>query len=112
MLLERRSKTAAAIPPLLIACAVALCADLDARAEDPSAQCQDEAGSLSSSPLAPWSGAPLRVVFTVEKPADGELALIAPDGKVAAKSDQRLGGPPYFWFAEIASPAVGNWQAS
>ena len=53
----------------------------------------------------------MRVVFTVEKPADGELALIAPDGKVAAKSAQQLGGPPYFWFAEIASPAVGNWQA-
>ena len=112
MLLERLSNTAVAIPSLLIACAFALCADSDARAEDPSAPCQDEAGlALLSSPIAPWSGAPLRVVFTVEKPADGELALIAPDGKVAAKSDQRLGGPPYFWFAEIASPAVGNWQA-
>jgi hypothetical protein len=97
---------------LLIACVFALCADSDARAEDPPAPCQDEHGlALLSSPIAAWSGAPLRVVFTVEKPADGELALIAPDGKVAAKSAQRLGGPPYFWFAEIASPAVGNWQA-
>ena len=112
MPLGRLSNTAVAIPSLLIACAFALCADSNARAEDPSALCQDEAGlALLSSPIAPWSGAPLRVVFTVEKPADGELALIAPDGKVAAKSDQRLGGPPYFWFAEIASPAAGNWQA-
>ena len=112
MLPERLSNAAVAIPSLLIACAFALCADSDARAEDPPTPCQDEAGfALLSSPIAPWSGAPLRVVFTVEKPADGELALIAPDGKVAAKSDRRLGGPPYFWFAEIASPAVGNWQA-
>jgi hypothetical protein len=111
-MLPERLSNAVAIPSLLIACAFALCADSDARAEDPPAPCQDEAGfALLSSPIAPWSGAPLRVVFTVEKPADGELALIAPDGKVAAKSDQRLGGPPYFWFAEIASPAVGNWQA-
>jgi hypothetical protein len=110
MLPERLSNAAVAIPSLLIACAFALCADAEARAEDPPAPCQDEAGlALLSSPIAPWSGAPLRVVFTVEKPADGELALIAPDGKVAAKSNQRLGGPPYFWFAEIASPAVGNW---
>lgn len=112
MLLGRLSNTAVAIPSLLIACAFALCADSDARAQDPSALCQDEAEvALLFSPIAPWNGAPLRVIFTVEKPADGELALIAPDGKVAAKSDQRLGGPPYFWFAEIASPAVGNWQA-
>jgi hypothetical protein len=67
--------------------------------------------AILASPLAPWSGAPLRVVVAVEKPADGELALISPDGQVAAKSNQRLGGPPYFWFAEIAAPAAGTWQA-
>ena len=22
----------------------------------------------------------------------------------------RHGGPPYFWFAEVASPAVGSWH--
>ncbi|MBI3705424.1 MAG: hypothetical protein HY244_16625, partial [Rhizobiales bacterium] len=39
------------------------------------------------------------------------LTLIAPDGKVAAATRQRHGGPPYFWYAEVASPAAGNWQA-
>jgi len=63
------------------------------------------------SPVAPWKGAPLRVVFTVEKPVEGEFALIAPDGSVAARSRQRHGGPPYFWFAEVATPAAGTWQA-
>jgi hypothetical protein len=30
---------------------------------------------------------------------------------VAAGSRERRGGPPYFWFAEVASPAAGTWQA-
>ena len=64
-----------------------------------------------SSPLAPWKGAPLRVVFAAEKPLEGELSLIAPDGSVAAKSRERHGGPPYFWLAEVATPAAGTWHA-
>ena len=42
--------------------------------------------AVLSSPIAPWKGAPLRVVFAAEKPLEGELSLIAPDGRVAAKS--------------------------
>jgi len=53
----------------------------------------------------------LRVVFAAEKPLEGELSLIAPDGSVAATSRERRGGPPYFWFAEVAAPAAGAWQA-
>ena len=53
-------------------------------------------------------GAPLRVVFTAEKPLEGELSLIAPNGHVAATSRDRHGGPPYFWFAEVAAPAAGQ----
>ena len=64
------------------------------------------------SPIAPWKGVPLRVVFAAEKPLDGELSLIAPDGSVVAKSHDRHDGPPYFWFAEVASPAAGAWHAT
>ncbi len=28
---------------------------------------------MLSSPIAPWKGAPLRVVFAAEKPLEGEL---------------------------------------
>ena len=63
------------------------------------------------SPLAPWKGAPLRVLFATDKPLQGELSLIGPDGKVAATSTQRYGGPPYFWIAEVATPAAGTWHA-
>jgi hypothetical protein len=112
MLPRRLSQAAAAIASLLIASALVLAQNSAAIAEDPPVSCQDEVGlAVLTSPLAPWSGAPLRVVVAVEKPADGDLALITPEGEVAAKSDQRLGGPPYFWFAEIASPAAGTWQA-
>jgi len=65
-----------------------------------------------ASPAAPWKGAPLRVVFAAEKPLDGELSLVAPDGTVAAKSRERMGGPPYVWFAEVADPSAGTWQAT
>ncbi len=49
--------------------------------------CDGAAGlAVLPSPLNPWKGAPLRVIFATEKPLDGEFALIAPDGSVAAKS--------------------------
>jgi hypothetical protein len=63
------------------------------------------------SPVAPWSGAPLRVMVVTEKPVASQLSLIAPDGTVAVKSSERHGGPPYAWFAEVATPAAGNWHA-
>ncbi|HTB01231.1 MAG TPA: hypothetical protein VK804_12200 [Bradyrhizobium sp.] len=63
------------------------------------------------SPLAPWSGAPLRVMVVAEKPVEGTLSLIAPNGSVAVKSSDRHEGPPYSWFAEVASPAAGTWHA-
>ena len=75
--------------------------------------CEDAAElAVLPSPIAPWKGAPLRVIFAAEKPLEGELSLIAPDGSVAAKSRERQGGPPYFWFAEVASPAAGTWRAT
>jgi hypothetical protein len=100
---------------LLIAGAflVFLFSAVDSRAEGSPGICKDAAElAVLPSPIAPWKGAPLRVVFTVEKPLEGELSLIAPDGSVAAKSRVRHGGPPYFWFAEVKSPAPGTWRAT
>jgi hypothetical protein len=106
---------AAAVTALLLiagASFVFLFSVVDVRAEGPFGICADAAElAVLSSPIAPWKGAPLRVVFAAEKPLEGELSLIAPDGSVAAKSHERHGGPPYFWFAEVASPAVGTWHA-
>jgi hypothetical protein len=113
-LLPARQFAAAAIACLLIAGAWLVPLFSPARAENqsPSAACEDAAKlAVLVSPLAPWKGASLRVVFAVEKPLAGELSLVAPDGTVAAKSSDRLGGPPYFWLAEVASPAAGTWQA-
>jgi hypothetical protein len=119
--LPARQFAATAIGSLLIACALvapatAFAAQRPAKAKPeaqaPTANCQDEVGlAMLASPSAPWKGAPLRVVFAAEKPLDGELSLMAPDGKVAATSRDRHGGPPYFWFAEIAAPAAGTWHA-
>ena len=64
------------------------------------------------SPFSPWKGAPLRVMAVSEKPLDGTISLTGPDGSVVAKSSDRHGGPPYFWFAEVNEPAAGKWHAS
>ena len=50
-------------------------------------------------------------MLITEKPLEGVMTLIAPDGSVAAKSSDRHGGAPYFWFAEVAAPAAGTWHA-
>ncbi|MGC2123351.1 MAG: hypothetical protein WA652_10905 [Xanthobacteraceae bacterium] len=82
-----------------------------ARAETASASCEEAAGlSILPAPFAPWTGMPLGILVAAEKPLDGALSLIAPDGTVAAKSDGPRGGPPYYWFAAVASPAAGKWR--
>ena len=95
------------------AAALFLFATADSPAEAASGVCADAAGfSVLPSPFAPWKGAPLRVMVVAEKPIEGALSLIAPDGSVAAKSLDRHGGGPYSWFAEVAAPAAGTWHAT
>ena len=109
-LLPARQIAAAATALSLIAGAlfVFLLSGVEAQAKGPPGACEDAAQlAVLASPLAPWKGAPLRVVFAVEQPANGELSLIGPDGTVAVKSAERHGGPPYFWFAEVP-PCRGN----
>jgi hypothetical protein len=103
----------AVIRLLLIAgaCAALILSGADARAQG-SAGCDDAGIAMLPSPITPWKGAPLRVIFTSEKPLDGELSLIAPDGSVAAKARGQHGGPPYSWFAEVAAPAAGKWRVA
>jgi hypothetical protein len=100
---------------LLIAAAfsTAMFSAESSRAQNSQGACEQALGlAVLPSPLAPWKGVPLRIMFTTENPADGELSLIAPDGSVAARSRERLGGPPYSWFAEVKSPAAGAWRAT
>ncbi len=107
-----RKLAAAVTGTLPVAAALSVFLASAARAEN-IGTCQDGSDpAVLASPMAPWKGAPLRVIFAVEKPVDGELSLIAPDGSVAAKAGDRQGGPPYFWYAEVATPAVGTWHAT
>jgi hypothetical protein len=74
----------------------------------------DDCGEVTilPSPFAPWSGEPLRVMVIADGAAEGAVSLIAPDGKVAARSPDRHDGPPYSWFAEVATPVAGTWRAT
>ena len=108
-----RPFAAAATASLLIAGALFgfLFSATGAQAQGPSATCDDATEiAVLPSPVMPWKGAALRVIFAAEKPLEGELSLIAPNGSVAAKSRERQGGPPYAWFAEVAKPAAGTWR--
>src|SRR5439155_72347 len=110
---RRFSAAATAFLPFAGACLALLFSAVDARAQGAAASCADAAEiAVLPSPIAPWKGAPLRVIVAAEKPLEGELSLIAPDGRVAAKSRERQGGPPYAWFVEVASPAAGTWRAT
>ena len=112
LLLTRR--IAAAAPASLLAASallIVLFSVRDSQAQSSPATCEEAAElAVLASPIAPWKGAPLRVIFAAEKPLEGEVSLIAPDGKVAAKSGERHGGPPYFWVAEVAKPVAGTWH--
>ena len=75
--------------------------------------CDDAAEiAVLPSPVTPWKGVPLRVMVAAEKPLEGELSLIAPDGTVAAQSNKRNGSLPFFWLAEVKSPTAGTWRAT
>jgi hypothetical protein len=95
------------------ATAVFIFATLDSPADAASGPCGEAAEiQVLPSPVAPWKGAPLRVMIIAERPFEGAMSLIAPDGGVSAKSSDRHGGGPYFWFAEVRAPAAGIWHAT
>jgi hypothetical protein len=112
-LFKARRSAAAATASLLTAGAffALLCSAAPSLAKPGSGACEEADVAFLASPVAPWKGAPLRVLFSAEKPIEGELTLIGPDGRVAFSSRTRQGGPPYSWLGEVATPAAGTWQA-
>ena len=114
MLLARRFGSPLPALLLIAGAAFGLVAPVaGARAQSPPGSCERAAEiAVLPAPLAPWTGAPLRLMVVAEKPIAGALSLIAPDGSVAAQSPDRQGGPPYYWYAEVATPAAGTWHAT
>jgi hypothetical protein len=112
-LFTARRSAAAATASLLTAGAIfaLLCSTAPSLAKPGSGACEEADVAFLASPVAPWKGAPLRVLFSAEKPIEGELTLIGPDGRLVFSSRTRQGGPPYSWLGEVATPAAGNWQA-
>src|SRR5262249_56109695 len=107
-LIPARRLAAAATASRVIAgaCFVLVVSVVDSQAQSPIRSCEDAAElAVLPSPITPWKGAPLRVIVAAEKPLEGELSLIAPDGSVAAKSRDRFGGPPYSRLPAVAAPA-------
>ena len=78
---RRYAAAPSALPLMTAALFVGLVSAGEVRAQGSPDTCEGAAElAVLSSPIAPWTGAPLRVVFTAEKPFEGELSLITPDG--------------------------------
>src|SRR2546426_11734935 len=68
-------------------------------------------GAILVSPEAPVVGGPLRVVAVSDRPLDGTLSFVAPDGGGLAGTRERRGGPPYWGDLEGATGAAGAHPA-
>lgn len=102
----------AVILPVCVFALVDATSETQAQTKDPSTNCTKPRGfAVLTSPRKPWKRAPLRVIIATDTPLDASLKLVTPKGKVALEATERRGGPPYYWFAEIAKPSPGTWRA-
>src|SRR2546422_9999241 len=62
-------------------------------------------GAILVSPEAPVVGGPLRVVAVSDRPLDGTLSFVAPDGGELAGAPRPRGGPPHW--GDLAAAAGG-----
>ena len=83
---------------------------------------------LFVSPENPVRGKPLRVVAVADHAVDAHLSVEGPIHATARKpanaatrsadklegttAETRLGGPPYFWVAQVEAPPAGTWHAA
>jgi hypothetical protein len=74
--------------------------------------CGDQQGvAVFFSPRDPAPGGPLRVVVVSERAIDASLELAGPQGQAVATSNERRGGPPYFWLATAKQTQAGSYRA-
>src|SRR5262249_23551361 len=74
--------------------------------------CKDsDAVAVVSSPRAARSGAALRAIAVSEKKLAGTPVVLDPEGRPAGPTNQRRGGPPYWWYVEIKPEASGTYRA-
>jgi hypothetical protein len=80
--------------------------------ESPAPLCGDPGHVLTFiSPERPVHAQPLRIVFVADHPVDAQLALAAA-GYTSTTTDERHGGPPYYWITQVDAPGTGAWHAT
>lgn len=73
---------------------------------------EDTRAAIFVSPRAPRVGARLRVLAHAEEPLEGAvLSIVDASGAELAGSRERLGGPPFHWYADLPSPSAGRYRA-
>ncbi len=80
---------------------------------EPRCRAPEAAGvTLFTSPRAPRAGKPLRVLAVASSPLDAALSIRDPEGADVAGTRARRGGPPFWWYAELAAPVAGSYRAA
>jgi hypothetical protein len=80
----------------------------------PGPACEDP-GSVFvfTSPEHPVRGHALRVIAMADHLVDARLTVAGPKGvTTGAPTEERHGGPPYFWMQRIDAPTRGKWTAT
>src|SRR5580692_9737064 len=114
----RESPGTRAVPPLAssssaaAAPSVSSSASASLTAPSPTPPACGDAGDVFvfTSPEHPVRGHPLRVVAVADHAIDARLTVTG--AGASTSTEERHGGPPYFWFERVEAPASGKWTAT
>src|SRR5262249_38084826 len=70
----------------------------------------DAVAAFASARAARW-GAALRALAGSEKKLAGRLVVRDPEGQPVGATNERRGGPPYWWYVEIKPEDSGTYRA-
>jgi hypothetical protein len=78
------------------------------------AACDDSlTAAIFRSPAVPNAEQPFRVIATLDAhPGPVEIALRDPSGNEHRPAMRKLGGPPFTYWVEVPTPAVGSWTVA
>ncbi len=66
--------------------------------------------TVFTSPDAPVPGGSLRVMAVSGSPVDATVAVVGPAGDTLARTTERHGGPPYWWYVDAPTSAAGTYR--
>jgi hypothetical protein len=66
--------------------------------------------AVFTSPAAPVAGGPLRAIAVADRPLDVALTVLGTRGQLIERTNERRGGPPYWWALELTPERPGTYR--